>query len=232
MKLFSPLKLIAFSLITSISINAQSSETCDTPKDMQINDLNSISKCTIKKEEGNSRKVTLNVASNNIRKRVVRKRVPQSRAKVNGLNDTKNLKKDVNSNTETLVINNKIINRDVTKQEILFSVVHDVPLFPKCENEKGDSVECFNNQFSKHFAKNFDPERASDNGVNGKVFLQFTITLKGEINNILIKSRNKNELLEKEIKRVVNKLPKLIPGKHNNLPVNVKYSLPINFSEN
>ncbi len=227
MKQFSPLLVIVFIFLLANNVSSQSNETCDTsPNEIEIQDLNSISKCTLKKETDNKRKVTLNVAANKIRKRVIRKR-----DKVNSLGDTESLKKDVAANNEKIEIQNKIITKKVIAQEILFSVVDDVPMFPKCENNSGDKSDCFNNEFSKHFAKNFDPERASNDGINGRVFLQFTIDVKGNINNLLIKSRNKNKQLETEIKRVVLKLPKLTPGKHHGLPVNVKYSLPINFSE-
>lgn len=225
MKHFTPPLLVIILMLLSTYVYSQSKETCDTPNEPLINDLNSISKCTIKKESDNKRKVTLNVASSKIRKRVIRKR-----NKVNSLGNTNNLKKEINSSDDKLEIRSKLVTKKVITQEILFSVVDEVPLFPNCENI-GNKSDCFNEQFSKHFAKNFDPERASDEGLNGRVFLQFTVDVKGNVNNLLIKSRNKNKQLEQEIERVVSKLPRFTPGKQNGLPVNVKYSLPINFSE-
>ena len=73
-------------------------------------------------------------------------------------------------------------------------------------------------------------ERASEDGVTGRVFIQFTIDIEGNVNDLLIKARKKDQSLEAEIRRVIKKLPKFYPGYHKGLPVNVKYSLPINFS--
>lgn len=220
---FPPVLVVIF-ILFSISLKSQSKNTCDTPNESLINDLNSISKCTIKKESDNKRKVTLNISSNKTRKRVIRKR-----DKVNSLgNATNKLKKEINNHNK-IEVRNKLITKKVVTQEILFSIVDEVPLFPKCSNIDNKS-DCFNEQFSKHFAKYFDPERASDEGINGRVFLQFTIDIKGNVNNLLIKSKKNNKQLELEIERVVSKLPKFSPGKHNGLPVNVKYSLPINFN--
>lgn len=216
--------IIFFSMFLSAS--AQSKETCETPEKNPINDLNSISKCTIKKEKNDARKVTLNVVSKKVRKRVIRKR-----SKVQSIGETESLKQEFSAKSQELEFRNQIVTKNVISSAILFSVVEEVPLFLECKSYNKNKSDCFNEQFSKHFAKNFDPERASDDGINGKVFLQFIIDIKGNIKNLLIKSRNKNQLLESEIKRVVDKLPKLIPGKHKGLPVNVKYSLPINFSE-
>lgn len=214
---------VLFVFINTI-LCAQNKKHCENPEETQL-DLNSISKCSIEKNNNSSdeNKVVLNVASKKVRKRIVRKR-----EKVNSLDNSSNLGKEITSNNIT--IQNNIVKRKVISKEILFSVVDEVPLFPKCENSTNSKSDCFNNQFSKHFAKNFDPEQASEEGVTGRVFIQFTINVKGEVNNLFVKSRKKNLQLENEINRVIKNLPKFTPGKHNGLPVNVKYSLPINFS--
>ncbi|WP_408040942.1 energy transducer TonB [Tenacibaculum amylolyticum] len=189
--------------------------------------MNSISKCTIEKDKDatNKRKVVLNVASKKTRKRIIRKR-----SKANSIgNNTENLQQNV-INNNSLEIKNDIITRSLASEEILFSIVEEVPLFPECENITKNQSDCFNTSFSKHFAKNFDPERASEDGVSGKVFIQFTIDTRGNTNNLLIKSRKKDKQLENEIERVLKKLPTFSPGRHKGIPVNVKYSLPINFS--
>ncbi|WP_075343977.1 energy transducer TonB [Tenacibaculum agarivorans] len=212
-------------LLSTNTIISQAKKHCDKPDVTNALDLNSISKCSIQKEDGNERKVVLNVASKNVRKRVVRKRET-----ANSIASTDNLQKDISS-SEKIEITNTIVTKNVVSEEILFSVVDQVPLFPECESTNSNSATCFNKEFSNHFAKNFDPERASEEGVSGRVFVQFTIGVKGNVNNLLIKSRNKNKQLEGEIKRVIEKLPHFSPGRHNGLPVNVKYSLPINFSD-
>lgn len=223
-------QLITYALVTLLSLNAflvnsQSNQQCESKK-TDLLDLNSISKCTIEKskDEKGTEQVTLNVAAKKTRKRVIRKR-----EKANSIDGTNNMKQTVSSSDE-IIISNEIVPTNISTEEVLFNVVDEVPLFSKCENANGNKIDCFNNEFSKHFAKNFDPERASTEGVSGRVFLQFTIDTKGKINKLLVKSRTKNSLLEKEIKRVIGKLPQLSPGKHQGIPVNVTYSLPINFS--
>ncbi len=227
-----PLKLIAL-LLVFINLDgfSQNKKQCDSPEEVQL-DLNSISKCTIEKDDSEN-KVVLNVASKKIRKRIIRKREDdnsnKTRNKVNTLNNTKNLEKNISNNSH-LEIKTEIVKNKIVAEEILFSVVDNVPLFPNCEASNNNNMSCFNKEFSKHFAENFDPERASEEGVSGRVFIQFTIDIKGNVNSLFIKSRKKNLQLESEINRVIKSLPKLVSGKHKGLPVNVKYSLPINFS--
>lgn len=206
---------------------AQNSKHCDDPNKQVALDMNSIFKCTIEKDKDttNKRKVVLNVASKKTRKRIIRKR-----SKANSIgNNAKNLQQNV-VNNNLLEIKNDIFTRNLASEEILFSVVDEVPLFPECENISKNQSNCFNTAFSKHFAKNFDPGRASEDGISGRVFIQFTIDTRGNTSNLLIKSRKKDKLLKNEIERVVKKLPIFSPGRHKGIPVNVKYSLPINFS--
>ncbi len=225
----SPLKLIILLTFFSFFILlSQNKEQCNSPEEIK-SDLNSISKCTIEKEDG-EHKVVLNVASKRIRKRIVRKREKENelRNKVNTLDNTENLEKNISNNS--IEIKTEIISNKIIAEEILFSVVDNIPLFKNCETNKKQNRSCFNKEFSKHFAKNFTPERASEEGVSGRVFIQFIINTKGKINSLSIKSRKKNLQLESEISRVIKLLPKLNPGKHKGIPVNVKYSLPINFN--
>ncbi|MFY7669605.1 energy transducer TonB [Tenacibaculum sp. MEBiC06402] len=221
MKNLSPLLLIIFMLLSS-TVFSQNKNQCETPNNETLLDLNTISRCTIEKSDDNTNKVSLKVAAKKTRKRIVRKR-----SKVNSI---KSNAKNINSKVtkSTLVIKNEILTKTLNTEVVLFNVVEKVPSFPECKNE--NNIDCFNNFFSKHFAKTFDPERASEDGVTGRVFIQFTIDIQGNVNDLLIKTRKKDSLLEAEIRRVINKLPRFIPGKHKGIPVNVKYSLPINFS--
>lgn len=203
---------------------SQNKKHCDTPSDEPSLDLNTISKCTIAKDKNDNKKVTLNVAAKRTRKRIIRKR-----EKVNSIDGaTKDLNADVTRSS--LEIKNDIVTNRMEAEIVLFNVVDNVPLFPECEDANKSGTDCFNNEFSKHFAKTFDPERASEEGVSGRVFIQFTIDSKGKVENLLVKARKKDESLENEIKRVVSKLPIFSPGRHKGLPVKVKYSLPINFN--
>ncbi|CAL2065626.1 energy transducer TonB [Tenacibaculum sp. 190524A05c] len=221
MKHLFPLFLIIFTLLSE-TVVSQSKKHCDTPNEL---DLNTISKCTISKDQNDSKRVTLNVAAKKTRKRIVRRREKA--------NSIKGSSKELNTNVienQKIEIQNNIVTKSMSSEVVLFNIVDNVPLFPECDNTDQTGTDCFNTAFSKHFAKTFDPERASEDGVSGKVFIQFTIDAKGKVVNLLVKARKKDKLLESEIQRVVSKLPTFIPGRHQGLPVNVKYSLPINFS--
>lgn len=116
----------------------------------------------------------------------------------------------------------------MTTQEVLFSVVDEIPLFPKCNNTK--DKQCFSKKISNHFNKNFHPEKVFYNRVVKRIFIQFVVDVKGKIKNIQIKGVKKNKKLDNEVLRIIKKLPNLISGKHKKIPVNVKYSFPLNFS--
>ena len=78
---------------------------------------------------------------------------------------------------------------------MLFTIVDEIPLFKKCKNPK--DKKCFSNEFYNHFSKNFSPEKASDNGIKKRVFVQFIINTNGSISNILIKNSKKRRKIKK-----------------------------------
>jgi TonB family protein len=72
------------------------------------------------------------------------------------------------------------------------------------------------------------PEAAAKANVQGKVFLNFTITKDGEIRDIQI-LKGLGFGADQESIRVLSAMPRWTPGKQDGKPVNVKYNLPINF---
>lgn len=111
--------------------------------------------------------------------------------------------------------------------DVPFAVIEDVPVFPGCENAK-DKRECFNEMMQKHIRKNFQyPEIAQEMGVQGRVSVMFTIQKDGSIGNIRLRGPDKN--LEAEAKRIIEKLPKMTPGKQRGRAVRVPFSIPITF---
>lgn len=72
------------------------------------------------------------------------------------------------------------------------------------------------------------PAEAKDAKIQGKVFVQFSVDTSGTIGNVKV-LRGVHKLLDAEALRVVAKLPKWKPGLIDGDPVNVSYSLPINF---
>ena len=113
--------------------------------------------------------------------------------------------------------------------DIPFAIIEDVPLFPGCERvAKSKRRQCFQEKMVKHINKNFRyPEIAQEMGIQGRVFVMFTIGKNGNISGIKTRGPDKN--LEKEAKRIIDKLPKMTPGKQRGRPVRVPFSIPITF---
>ena len=113
--------------------------------------------------------------------------------------------------------------------DVPFAIIEDVPLFPGCERvPKSERRSCFQTQIQKHIAKNFRyPEIAQEMGIQGRVFVQFTIGKDGSISGIRTRGPDKN--LEKEAKRIISRLPRMTPGKQRGRPVRVPFSIPITF---
>lgn len=111
--------------------------------------------------------------------------------------------------------------------DVPFAVIEDVPIFPGCEGAS-DKRACFNEMMQQHIRKNFRyPEVAQEMGIQGRVSVLFTIQKDGSIGNIRLRGPDKN--LEAEAQRIIEKLPKMTPGKQRGRPVRVPFSIPIMF---
>lgn len=108
-----------------------------------------------------------------------------------------------------------------------FAVIEDVPVFPGCENA-ANKKDCFQEKMQDHIRKNFRyPEIAQEMGVQGRVSVIFVIQKDGSIGDIRMRGPDKN--LEAEAMRIIQKLPKMTPGKQRGRPVKVPFSIPITF---
>ncbi|MDR2148321.1 MAG: energy transducer TonB [Tannerella sp.] len=72
------------------------------------------------------------------------------------------------------------------------------------------------------------PVIAQENGIQGKVTAKFVITDDGSIAGITI-VKGPDPSLDKEMVRLIKAMPQWTPGKQNGQPVNVRYTLPVNF---
>ncbi|MCF6279911.1 MAG: energy transducer TonB [Flavobacteriaceae bacterium] len=110
--------------------------------------------------------------------------------------------------------------------------VQEIPIFPGCEKVKQSKRRaCFEKKMHKHVQRKFNSSLSNQLGLSSgkkRIFVEFLITKTGEIE--ITNSNAPHSRLEKEGKRVVNKLPTMIPGKQNGEAVNVKYILPIVFN--
>lgn len=131
--------------------------------------------------------------------------------------------------TEQVAVSDVAVEDVEEDVEVPFSVIEEVPVFPGCEKgSKSEKRTCFQLKMDEHVAKNFRyPEQALNLGIQGKVFVIFTIDKDGYVSNI--RSRGPDKSLEKEAERIISLLPKMIPGKQRGKPVKVPYSIPIVF---
>ena len=105
------------------------------------------------------------------------------------------------------------------EEEVPFAIVEQKPTF------RGVDA----NTFTKWvFSKIVYPEIAKENGVQGRVTLQFTIETDGSVKNVKV-LRGVDSSLDKEAVRVVSSSPKWVPGMQRNKPVRVKYTFPVVF---
>ena len=113
--------------------------------------------------------------------------------------------------------------------EVPFAVVESVPIFPGCKGKNNEELRaCFQEKVQEHIKDNFKyPEAAIDLGIYGKVYTVFVIGSDGNVQNI--KTRGPSEILEKEAKRIVSLLPKMVPGKQRDRNVKVQFGIPISF---
>jgi len=75
------------------------------------------------------------------------------------------------------------------------------------------------------------PALAAEQGYEGKVFVQFVVTTDGSVAKVKV-IKGANIELNKEALRVVNNMPKWIPGEQLGKKIEVKYTIPIRFSLN
>jgi len=128
---------------------------------------------------------------------------------------------------EIIEVDDVQVEEDDLDVDVPFAVIEDVPIFPGCEGAS-DKRACFNEMMQKHIIKNFRyPEIAQEMGVQGRVNVMFTIQKDGSIGNIRYRGPDKN--LEAEALRIIEKLPRMTPGKQRGRAVRVPFSIPIVF---
>lgn len=129
-----------------------------------------------------------------------------------------NLEDDANLGVE-IIDYVEVQEEEVVEEAIPFMLVEEKPSF-----QGGDA-----NQFSTWVNKRLVyPEIAKENGVQGRVTLQFTIEKDGSLTKIKV-LRGVDPSLDKEAVRVVSSSPKWKPGKQRDRAVPVTYTFPVIF---
>ena len=129
-----------------------------------------------------------------------------------------NLEDDANLGVE--IMDYIEVEEEVVEEEAIpFQLVEEKPSF-----QGGDA-----NQFSKWVNQRLVyPEIAKENGVQGRVTLQFTVEKDGTVTKVKV-LRGVDPSLDKEAVRVVSMSPKWTPGKQRDRAVPVTYTFPVIF---
>ena len=72
------------------------------------------------------------------------------------------------------------------------------------------------------------PSLALRNGVEGKVFVSFTVNPKGEVTDVKI-VKGLGSGLDEETMRAIKTLPRFVPGKQNGREVSVAFTVPVTY---
>lgn len=72
------------------------------------------------------------------------------------------------------------------------------------------------------------PEEAKKEGIQGKVFISFTVNKKGEVVDADV-AKGVHASLDEEALRVVDLMPVWTPGKEDGKVVNVRFTMPVQF---
>ena len=130
-----------------------------------------------------------------------------------------NLEDDANMGVEIMDYVEEVKEEVVEEEAIPFQLVEEKPSF-----NGGDA-----NEFSKWVNSKLQyPEIAKENGVQGRVTLQFTVNPDGTVSNVKV-LRGVDASLDKEAVRVVSMSPKWKPGKQRDRAVKVTYTFPVIF---
>lgn len=112
----------------------------------------------------------------------------------------------------------EVVEEEEVEEQRIFQVVEEMPEFP------GGMAECL-----KFLAKNIKyPTIAQENGVQGRVIVQFVVNQDGSIVDPVV-VRSVDPYLDKEALRVIKMMPKWKPGKQRGKAVRVKYTVPVTF---
>lgn len=130
--------------------------------------------------------------------------------------DVKGTNEETGVDIATLQDNKVIVAAE--EEEKIFEVVEQPASFPGGQTALmqwlGDNIKY--------------PVIAQENGIQGRVIIQFVVSKDGTISDIKI-ARGVDPSLDREAVRLVGQMPKWIPGRQGGNSVNVRFTLPIVF---
>ena len=114
--------------------------------------------------------------------------------------------------------------------EVALNVVENVPVFPGCDvGDNNEKRKCMDDKINRFFSKKFDKGIAKTLKLTGthKISIFFKINKNGDIIDAI--ARAAHIKLAQEAIRLVDLLPKMIPGKQRGKAVRVPYYASISF---
>ena len=123
---------------------------------------------------------------------------------------------------EVLKIREEIAAPEPPKEKVednkIFEVVEQKPSFPG-----GDAA------LMAWLSQNINyPVIAAENGVKGRVIVQFVVEKDGSITDVKV-VKSVDPSLDKEAARVIKNMPHWTPGRQNGSPVRVRFTVPVTF---
>ncbi len=160
---------------------------------------------------------------------------PPAPEKIEVVEDEKEVEETIIESTETdeteAVVVEDIeeveIEEDII-EDVPFTIIEDVPVFPGCKGSKQQLKDCFNKQMQKHFARKFDADLPNELGLSSgakRIIMLFKIDKNGNI--VDVRAKAPHPRLQKEAVRIIKLLPKMTPGRQRGKAVGVKYTLPM-----
>ena len=130
-----------------------------------------------------------------------------------------NLEDDANLGVEVMDYVSEVEEEVVEEESIPFALVEKKPSF------MGGDANTFSAWVNQHLEY---PEVARENGVSGRVVLQFTVNPNGSVTDVKV-LRGVDPALDKEAVRVISSSPKWEPGRQRDRAVKVTYTFPVVF---
>jgi len=141
--------------------------------------------------------------------------------------------KDVLANlkaNDTFIENKNGANLNVSPEKVLGDV-DEMPRFPGCEDvaDKKEQKICSMKKIIGFMSNNLKyPEAAKKQGIEGTVFIDFVVKEDGSLANFKILEEIGGGCGDEAL-RVMQMMPKWIPGKFEGKPVSVKFKMPVKF---
>ena len=126
----------------------------------------------------------------------------------------------------------ELVKVDTPEETGPVSMAERMPIYGSCDVDSEEHLRrnCTNKNLINHIYENAKyPPLARRNGIEGTVVVSFIVNKEGNVEDIEI-LRNIGSGCGEEVKRVINKLGRFLPGKQNGIPVSVIYRLPVKFN--